>query len=133
MVVTILSILALVGFLALSGYAQDARDSAAKANVRSALTAIRAEAAITNNSPRRYVVHDASLSGASLSGAFVEFLGKQVYLTGGAWNVPGTNYSAGNPDWTALKLDPSKFRTSKTPFALMDGAFAAYDQKTVLI
>lgn len=66
-VVAILAILATVGFLALSGYSDDARDSAAKANVRSVLTAIRSESAITGNSPRRYVVHDASLSGIALS------------------------------------------------------------------
>ena len=57
-VVTILAILATVGFLALSGYSQDAKDSAAKANVRSLQTAISSEAAITNNSPRYYVIHD---------------------------------------------------------------------------
>lgn len=63
-VVTILAILATVGFLALSGYSQDAKDSALKANVRSVQTAISSESAITNNSPRYYVVHD---TGASLS------------------------------------------------------------------
>lgn len=61
-VVTILAILATVGFLALSGYSRDAGESAAKANVRSVLTAVRSESAITGNSPRRYVVHDSSLS-----------------------------------------------------------------------
>ncbi|MFZ3232990.1 MAG: type II secretion system protein [Patescibacteria group bacterium] len=57
-VITILAILATVGFLALSGYSQDAKDSAIKANVRSLQTAISAESAIANNSPRYYVVHD---------------------------------------------------------------------------
>ena len=57
-VITILAILATIGFLALSGYSQDAKDSAVKANVRSVQTAIAAEAAITNNSPRYYVIHD---------------------------------------------------------------------------
>ena len=58
-VITILAILATIGFLALSGYSQDAKDSAIKANVRSLQTAISSEAAITNQSPRYYVVHDA--------------------------------------------------------------------------
>lgn len=58
-VITMLAILATVGFLALSGYAQDARDSSAKANVRSIQTTIASEAAITNQSPRNYVIHDA--------------------------------------------------------------------------
>ena len=57
-VITILAILATIGFLALSGYSQDAKDSSVKANVRSVQTAISAESAITNNSPRYYVVHD---------------------------------------------------------------------------
>ncbi|MFB0965190.1 MAG: type II secretion system protein [Patescibacteria group bacterium] len=57
-VVTILAILATVGFLALSGYTQDAKDSAVKTNVRSLMTAVSSESAMTNNSPRYYVVHD---------------------------------------------------------------------------
>lgn len=46
-VITILAILATVGFLALSGYTQDAKDSAIKANTRSLQTAISSESAIT--------------------------------------------------------------------------------------
>ncbi|MFZ3233535.1 MAG: hypothetical protein WA194_08695 [Patescibacteria group bacterium] len=101
--------------------------------MRSVLTAIRSESALTGNSPRRYVVHDSSLTGVALSSAFVEFSGKQIFLTGGAWNSPNTNYSAGNPDWAALKLNPSKFRTSAFPFVRFDSALAAYDPKTVSI
>lgn len=33
-------------------------------------------------------------------------------LSGGPCGTPGTNYSAGNPDYAALKLDPEKFRIS---------------------
>ena len=57
-VITILAILAAIGFLALSGYSQDAKDSAIKANVRSVQTAISSESALSGNSPRYYVVHD---------------------------------------------------------------------------
>lgn len=57
-VIAILAILATIGFLALSGYAQDARDAAVKTNVRSVQTSIVSESALTNNSPRYYVVHD---------------------------------------------------------------------------
>ncbi len=78
-VITILAILATIGFLALSGYSQDAKDSAIKANVRSVQTAISSESALTNNSPRYYVVHD---TGAALSGAFVYVDGNQTALTG---------------------------------------------------
>ena len=63
-VITILAVLATIGFLALSGYSQDAKDSAIRANVRSVQTSIASESALTNNSPRYYVVHD---SGAALS------------------------------------------------------------------
>lgn len=68
-VVSILAILAAIGFVALSGYAQDAKSSAVKTNVRSIYTAISAEAAVTGNSPRYYIVHD---SAAALSGAIVK-------------------------------------------------------------
>ncbi|MFZ3232252.1 MAG: prepilin-type N-terminal cleavage/methylation domain-containing protein [Patescibacteria group bacterium] len=78
-VITILAILATIGFLALSGYSQDAKDSAIKANVRSLQTAISAESAITNNSPRYYVIHDTDYA---LSGAFAYVDGASVALTG---------------------------------------------------
>ncbi len=77
-VITILAILATVGFLALSGYSQDAKDSATKTNVRSVYTAITAESAVTGNSPRYYVVHDAA---ASLSGAVTYVDGNPAVLT----------------------------------------------------
>ena len=77
-VITILAILATIGFLALSGYSQDAKDSAIKANVRSVQTAISSEAALTNNSPRYYVVHD---TGAALSGAVAYVDGNPTALT----------------------------------------------------
>ncbi|MFB0965520.1 MAG: prepilin-type N-terminal cleavage/methylation domain-containing protein [Patescibacteria group bacterium] len=63
-VITILAVLATIGFLALSGYSQDAKNSAISTNVRSIVTLIASESAITNNSPRYYVVHD---TGAALS------------------------------------------------------------------
>lgn len=74
-VITILAILAVIGFIALSGYSNDAKDSAVKANIRSVYTAITAESAVTGNSPRYYVVHDFSSTGAALSGAIVYFEG----------------------------------------------------------
>lgn len=57
-VITILAVLATVGFLALSGYSQDAKNSVVATNVRSLYTAITAESAVTGNTPRYYVVHD---------------------------------------------------------------------------
>jgi len=110
-VITILAILATIGFLALSGYSQDAKDSAIKANVRSLQTAISSEAAITNNSPRHYVVHDTDYA---LSGAFAYVDGASVALTGGdVGSAPAdSNYTAGKPDFKKLKLNPDKFRIS---------------------
>lgn len=63
-VVTILAILATVGFLTLSGYSQDAKDARVKTNVRSVYSAISTESVVSGNSPRYYVIHD---SGAALS------------------------------------------------------------------
>ena len=57
-VITILAILSTVGFLALSGYREDARDAVTATNVRSVYSAISNESAATGNSPRYYVVHD---------------------------------------------------------------------------
>ena len=92
MVITILAILATIGFLALSGYSQDAKDATVKANVRSVATAISAESAAANVSPRHFVVHDAA---ASLTGAAVAYLdGAPVTLTGGQYGTANTNYSA---------------------------------------
>lgn len=103
------------------------------------MTAISSESAITNNSPRYYVVHD---TGASLTGGTVAYVDNSpVVLTGGDWNVSGTNYSAGNPDWAKLKLNPDKFRTSYRPpmggflslGSLLPDSFAAYDSKSLSV
>lgn len=63
-VITVLAILATVGFLALSGYTEDAKEASIKTNVRSVYSAIVSESAVTGNSARYYVVHD---TGAALS------------------------------------------------------------------
>lgn len=133
-VITILAILATVGFLALSGYSQDAKDATVKANVRSVMTAISAESALTGNSSRYYVVHSTGAALADGSLAYVD--GNPVTLTGGAYGTAGTNYSAGNPDWAKLRLNPEKFRLSSlgARFASAFGnAQAAYDPKLVSV
>lgn len=128
-VVTVLAVLATIGFLALSGYSQDAKESSARANSRSIQTAIATESALTGNSPRYYVIHDPT---AALSGTFVYVDGNAISLTGGDWNVPGTNYSAGNPDFAKLKLNPEKFRTSSANGRGLPEAFAYDMTKTVV-
>lgn len=57
-VIAILAVLATVAFLSLSEYANDARTSASKANVRSIHSAIATESASTVRSPRYFIVHD---------------------------------------------------------------------------
>lgn len=128
-VITILAILATVGFLSLSGYSDDARSSVTKANVRMVYTAIATESATSGNSPRYYIEHD---SAAALAGK-ITFGGMTVVLTGGAWNVPGTNYSAGNPRWDLLRLNPDKFRVSSAFGGYAEPAFAAYDSGAVTV
>ena len=108
-VITILAILATVGFLSLSGYSDDARTATVKANVRTVYSAILTESTTSGNSPRYYVNHDPA---AALSGAFVFVDGKQVALSGGQFGDPGTNYSAGNPRWDRLRMNGDKFRLS---------------------
>ncbi|MFZ3233117.1 MAG: hypothetical protein WA194_06460 [Patescibacteria group bacterium] len=57
-------------------------------------------------------------------------------LTGGDWNQPNTNYSAGNPDWPKLKINPEKFKLSSVPLELASvfgKAEAAYDPKSVSV
>ena len=54
-------------------------------------------------------------------------------LVPGDWNAPGTNYSAGNPDWAKLKMNPDKFKISFRPEGFAVPAFAAADPKKVLV
>lgn len=123
-VIAVLAVLATVGFLSLSSYRQDASDAARKANVRSVYSAIVSESARTDNSPRYYVVHDSNYS--LTGGAVVVFDGSPVTLTGGDWNVPGTNYSAGNPDYAKLRMNKEKFRLT----SLGDGITGFFSSET---
>lgn len=82
--VTILAVLATVGFLSLAGYRQDALDARARANVRSAYVAVSADSAMAGASPRAYASHDAAYA---LSGAYLYAGGDPAALTGGAWGV----------------------------------------------
>ncbi len=123
-VITILAVLATIAFLALSDYTEDARDARAKANVRTVHSAISAESALTGNTPRYYVAHDADYA---LSGAYLYVDGNPVALTGGNVGEAPTdsNYTAGQPRWDRLKLDAEKFKASS---AFFPEAFAAFDK-----
>ena len=54
-------------------------------------------------------------------------------LVPGDWNAPGTNYSAGNPDWAKLKMNPEKFKITRRSDGLVEPAFAATDPKKILV
>lgn len=131
-VVAVLAVLATVGFVAFSGFSGDARETKAKANVRLVHSAISTESIVAGVSPRRFIRHD---SAYALSGSSVAvFNESSVTLVPGLWNAPGTNYSAGNPDYAALRLNPDKFRTASV---LIPPAFAelpaATDPNYVLV
>lgn len=130
-VVTVLAILASIGFISLSDYFSDARESASKANVRSIYTAISTESAVASVSPRYFIVHDPAYS---LTGsAYVVFGTNSAMLVPGDWNASGTNYSAGNPDWVKLKMNPDKFKISSIGRQFADFASAATDPSRVLV
>lgn len=79
-------------------------------------------------------MHDSSATGAALSGAIVYFQGTTpTVLTGGNWNEPNTNYSAGNPDYVKLKLNKDKFRVSDASKAFWTDASAAVDANYVIV
>lgn len=59
--------------------------------------------------------------------------GNPIALTGGDWNQAGTNYSAGNPDFAKLRLNPDKFRTSSSFGDAFGTAFSAYDVKKLAV
>ncbi len=113
-VVTVLAILAAVGFLSYAEHTAEASKAAVRTNLRTVMSAIASEAAVEGTTPRRYVVHDPA---AALTGT-VFFDGAPVALSGGNWNVPGTNYTAGLPDWKSLRLNPDSFRLSSAPSAV---------------
>ena len=56
--------------------------------------------------------------------------GNSNTLTGGDWNAPNTNYSAGNPDYAKLRLNKDKFKISRL---FTSSAFAAYDPKNLTV
>ena len=67
-----------------------------------------------------------------MSGGIIFVSGNPTVLTGGDWNAAGTNYSAGNPDYVKLKLNPEKFRIAAN-FGFWKTAEAAYDAKQPII
>jgi prepilin-type N-terminal cleavage/methylation domain-containing protein len=73
-VITILAVLATVGFLAMQGYAKDAKDSVLKTNARSIAKAVEMEASVGSQNPRQFISHSGvyvmsgTILGTTLSG-----------------------------------------------------------------
>ncbi|MFB0965185.1 MAG: hypothetical protein QMC36_05915 [Patescibacteria group bacterium] len=57
----------------------------------------------------------------------VAFAEGAVTLTGGDWNETGTNYSAGNPDFVKLKMNPAKFKVTGRLGSWEKLAFGGFD------
>lgn len=86
-VITILAILSTIGFLALSGYTQEASKSAVQTKIRMLASAVTAESTSSNRSVRSYVfrVPDVELTDAVLF---------SQPLIAGSYGDPDTNYTA---------------------------------------
>lgn len=99
-VITILAILATIGFLSLQGYTQDAKETKTVANLRTVASSLVNESAITGNSFEYYM---STGSENALANDDYTIYGTSASLTG------GVNYNAGKVKASALKIDGSKF------------------------
>ena len=99
-VITILAILATIGFLSLQGYTQDAKETKTVANLRTVSSALVNESAVSGNTFGYYLT---STAANGFSGTTQNLYGTAVALTG------GTNYDAGPLKASALRIDGSKF------------------------
>lgn len=98
-VITILAILATIGFLSLQGYTQDAKETKTVANLRTVASSLVNESAIAGKGIGDYISVDAS---AAMSTGYVN--------SGTAVDFADVNeYKAGKVNAAALKIDGSKF------------------------
>ncbi len=104
-VITILAILATIGFLSLQGFSSDAYNATARANVKSVAEALTSEASVSN-SPLQTYVSDKDVAlyylGSSTGTVVAVYSGNTVSYASGT-------YFAGKVDFAALRMDPSKF------------------------
>lgn len=114
-VITILAILATIGFLSLQGYTQDAKETKTVANLRTVASSLVNESAISGNSFNTYV-SDTTVPSAGFTG---------TVNSGSNVNLSDTgSYIAGNVKANALRIDGSKFfdtkvgATAPTPFKI---------------
>lgn len=113
-VITILAILATIGFLSLQGYTQDAKETKTVANLRTVASSLVNESAISGKSFTDYMTVDAAavgFSGTVNSGTYVDLTNTGVYVKG-------------DVNANALRIDGSKFfdtkvgATAPTPFKI---------------
>jgi prepilin-type N-terminal cleavage/methylation domain-containing protein len=123
-VITILAILATIGFLSLQGYTSDAKNTKTQANLRTVASSLVNEQTVTQQGFDNY------LSGGWQAGHTNSFSG----VTGGivSGTVYGTTlffksgaYMAGQIDAAKLRIDGSKFFDSTSTGALRPYAVAA--------
>lgn len=99
-VITILAILATIGFLSLQGYTQDAKETKTVANLRTISSSLVNESAISGNTFGSYITETVA---NGFSGTTQNIYGAATALTG------GTNYNAGPINASALRIDGAKF------------------------
>ncbi len=100
-VITILAILATIGFLSLQGYTGDAKNATTKANVKSVAESMVNEAAISSQPMSNYL----TTSNTNLVGGS----GAVIAVYSGQTATGGTSYFAGKVSYSALRLDADKF------------------------
>ncbi|MFB0965355.1 MAG: type II secretion system protein [Patescibacteria group bacterium] len=111
-VITILAILATIGFLSLQGYTSDAKNTKTRANLRTVSSSLVNEQAITQQS-FDYYLSGANLSTSaqnpnSFSGTSAAFTGTTIY--GSGWvSFTGSAYNAAVIDPAKLRIDGAKF------------------------
>lgn len=109
-VITILAILATIGFLSLQGYTQDAKETKTVANLRTVASSLVNESAIAGKGISDYITSTGTGDDAALSAGTVN--------SGSA--IDGTDadveYVAGKVNAIALKIDGSKFFDNNEAF-----------------
>lgn len=125
-VITILAILATIGFLSLQGYTSDAKNTKTQANLRTVASSLVNEQAITQQGFDYYMSggweagNVNSFSGGSSTSTTGSVYGTVLFFQSGA-------YMAGQVDAAKLRIDGSKFFDTKatTPKNLLPYAVAA--------
>ncbi len=103
-VITILAILATIGFLSLQGYTSDAKNTKTQANLRTVSSSLVNEQAITQQGFDNYMVMG---TGNTFSGG-TTYTGGTIYGSG-VLTFTGGSYFAGTLDAAKLRIDGSKF------------------------